>query len=176
MLYDIRVQLEQIEPPIWRTVRVPSCTSLSKLHRILQPVMGWQNCHVHLFEVNGKEYGEPSPEWNSEVLNSRNMTLEKIFSRGTMSFSYEYDLGDSWMHKITLVGMVEGEEKIKCTAGARACPPEDCGGTMGYYHLLVAISDPTHEEHETMLEWVGGKFDPHAFNIVSVNKILTRLR
>jgi hypothetical protein len=176
MLYEIRVQLKQIEPPIWRTIQVPSRTSLLRFHRILQRVMGWKNYHVHMFEVAGKQYGEPSPDWNSEVMDSRKMTLEKIFYGGTKSFLYEYDLGDSWTHEITLVGTVEGEEKLKCTAGARACPPEDCGGTMGYYHLLVAISDPDHEEHEEMLEWVGGKFDPHAFDITAINRSLARLR
>ena len=47
---------------------------------------------------------------------------------------------------------VEGEEKAGCTAGARACPPEDCGGVMGYYNLLVALSDTDHEERHDMLE------------------------
>jgi len=73
---------------------------------------------------------------------------------------------------------VEGEagEKIACIAGARACPPEDCGGTMGYYELLVALSDPDHEDHDAMLEWVGGKFDPVAFDLAAVDRALKRLR
>jgi hypothetical protein len=70
----------------------------------------------------------------------------------------------------------EGEEKPGCTAGARACPPEDCGGTTGYYQLLVAISDPEHEEHDAMLEWVGEGFDPGAFDVAAVDRALKRLR
>ena len=116
--------------------------------------MGWKNYHLHLFQVDGKRYGEPSTEWDIEVLDARKMTLEKIFSEGRMSFLYEYDLGDGWMHEITLQGAIEGEEGLACTAGARACPPEDCGGIMGYYGLLVALSDPDHEEHDAMLKWV----------------------
>jgi hypothetical protein len=138
--------------------------------------MGWTNSHLYLFEVNGKRYGEPSTEWDIEVLDSRKMTLEQVFSKGTSSFVYEYDLGDSWRHAITLLRMVEGEEKPGCTAGARACPPEDCGGTMGYNELLVALSDPDHEEHDAMLEWVGGKFDPGAFDVAAVDRTLKRLR
>lgn len=178
MLYEIKVQLKDIEPPIWRILRVPSRTSLLRLHRILQRAMGWTNSHLYLFEVDGKRYGEPSTEWDIEVLDSRKMTLEKIFSGGRTSFLYEYDLGDSWRHKITLLGTVEGEaeEKLACTAGARACPPEDCGGSMGYYELLVALSDPDHEDHCTMLEWVGGKFDPGAFDVAAVDRALKRLR
>jgi hypothetical protein len=71
---------------------------------------------------------------------------------------------------------VEGIEHIECVAGARACPPEDCGGPPGYYALLVALSDPDHQEHETMVQWVGGKFDPNAFDLSNVNKALKRLR
>ena len=178
MLYEIKVELQKIEPPIWRILRVSSRTSLLKLHGILQWTMGWTNSHLHLFEVDGKLYGEPSTEWDFEVLDSRKVTLEKIFSGGTTSFIYEYDLGDSWRHGITLLGMVggEAEEKTRCTAGARACPPEDCGGIMGYYELLVALSDPDHEEHDAMLEWVGGKYDPNAFDVAAIDRVLKRLR
>jgi hypothetical protein len=178
LLYEIKVELKEIEPPIWRILQVPSRTSLLKFHRILQRAMGWTNSHLHLFDVDGKLYGEPSTERDLEILDSRKMTLGKIFTEGRTAFLYEYDLGDSWRHNITLMGTVEGEaeEKLACTAGARACPPEDCGGTMGYYGLLVALSDPDHEEHDTMLEWVGGKFDPKAFDVAAVDRALKRLR
>src|SRR3989304_7950508 len=102
MLYEIKVQLKNIEPPIWRTIQVSSRTSLLRFHRILQRVMGWKNYHLYLFEVDGKRYSEPSAEWDFEVLESRKMTLEKIFAQGTKSFTYEYDLGDSWRHEVTL--------------------------------------------------------------------------
>ena len=141
MLYEIKVELKEIEPPIWRIIKVPSSTSLLRLHRVLQRVMGWTNSHLHLFEIDRELYGEPGTEWDIEVLDSRKLTLEEIFSGRRTSFLYEYDLGDSWRHEVTLLGTVEGEEKPGCTAGARACHPEDCGGTMGYYALLVALSD-----------------------------------
>jgi hypothetical protein len=178
MLYEIKVELKEIEPPIWRILRVPPRTSLLRLHRILQKAMGWTNSHLHLFYVDGKPYGEPSAEWDFEVLDSGKMTLEKIFFPGRTSFIYEYDLGDGWRHEITLLGSVEGEAEGKpgCTAGARACPPEDCGGSPGYYELLIALSDPDHEEHDTMLEWVGGNYDPNAFDLAAVDRALKRLR
>ena len=178
MLNEIKVELKGIEPPVWRTLQVPSRTSLLKLHRILQRAMGWTNSHLHRFEIDGKHYGEPGTEWDMEVLDSRKMNLEKIFFNGTKSFVYEYDLGDGWKHDVTIMGTVEveGKEQVACTAGARACPPEDCGGVGGYYQLLVAISDPDHEEHDTMLEWVGGKFDPNAFDISAADRDLKHMK
>ena len=85
-------------------------------------------------------------------------------------------MGDDWEHEITLLGEVEGDEKLVCTAGARACPPENCGGPPGYYALLVALADPDHQEHETMMDWVGGKYDPNAFDLDKVNRASKRLK
>ena len=178
MHYEIRVQLRDIELPIWRILRVPSRTSLLKLHKILQRAMGWTNSHLHLFEIDGKPYGEGDFEWDFDVQDYRGMRLDKIFTEGRTSILYEYDLGDSWRHDITLLGTMEGEteEKIACIAGARACPPEDCGGVTGYYALLEALADPEHDEHDMLLEWSGGRFDPEAFDVVAVDRVLKRLR
>jgi hypothetical protein len=63
-----------------------------------------------------------------------------------------------------------------CLGGARACPPEDCGGTSGYDNLLKILRNPKHEEHESMKEWLGRPFDPQAFDIASVNTCLKNLK
>ena len=55
-------------------------------------------------------------------------------------------------------------------AGERACPPEDVGVTGGYQDFVAAIANPEHEEHESLLVWVGGAFDPRGFDINSVNR------
>lgn len=64
----------------------------------------------------------------------------------------------------------------RCTAGKRACPPEDCGGVWGYADFLEAITDPEHPDHEDLLEWAGGAFDPEHFDIAGVNARLRLLR
>ncbi len=178
MLYELKVVIKRIDPPIWRTIQVPPRTSLKRMHKILQTAMGWTNSHLHLFKVGDKEYGELSLEWDFEVLDESKITLMEIFADGNRSFQYEYDLGDDWIHEVTLERQIEGEEETKpgCTAGARACPPEDCGGATGYQYFLEAISDPDHEEHDSLLEWIGKGYDPEAFDLAAVDRALKRLR
>ncbi len=62
-----------------------------------------------------------------------------------------------------------------CVDGARACPPEDCGGPGGYEHLLEVLADPADPadpERAELLEWVGGDFDPDAFDPAATNALL----
>jgi hypothetical protein len=178
LLYEIKVQLRDIEPPIWRILGVRQQTRLPRLHKILQKAMGWTNSHLHLFEIDGEPYGEGDFEWDFDVEDYSQIRLDMVFVEGRTSILYEYDLSDDWRHDITLLGTVKAEpgEKIACVTGARACPPEDCGGVTGYYNLLEALADPNHEDHEMLLEWVGGKFDPEAFDVAAVDRALKRLR
>ena len=92
--------------------------------------------------------------------------MNSVAEQGS-SFIYVYDFGDYWRHKIVVEKVftaAPGGRYPACVGGRRACPPEDCGGTWGYTEFLEAIGDPDHEEHESMLEWVGGRFDPEAFD------------
>ena len=91
------------------------------------------------------------------------------------SFIYVYDFGDYWRHRIVVEKVftaTRGGRDPACVGGRRACPPEDCGGTWGYAEFLEAIRDPDHEEHESMLEWVGGHFDPEAFDPSDVDRLV----
>jgi hypothetical protein len=50
----LRIELEAIEPLIWRRVAVPTLISLEALHTVIQNVMGWLDCHLWQFEVHGR--------------------------------------------------------------------------------------------------------------------------
>lgn len=177
LLYEIKVQLQEIDPPIWRQLRVRPQTSLARLHKVFQKAIGWTNSHIHVFKIGDKEYGEGDFDWDFDVHDYTGIKLQDVFIEGRKFFVYEYDLGDSWRHDITLLDTVEGApgERIACVGGARACPPEDCGGVTGYYDLLIALSDLEHKDHEMLLEWVGGKYDPDAFDVGKVDRRLKRL-
>ena len=90
-----------------------------------------------------------------------------------------YDFGDNWTH-LLLIEDISHQEQCKqylvCLAGEHACPPEDCGGTYGYKNLLRIIKNPRHEEYLDMMTWLGGSFDPEAFDVEVVNQKLQSMR
>ncbi|MCX9074068.1 MAG: plasmid pRiA4b ORF-3 family protein [Candidatus Methanoperedens sp.] len=178
-VYQMKVTLEDISPPISRRIQVTNDTTLGKLHRILQIIMGWSDYHLHEFVIGGVSYGVPDKESVYEVKNERNVRLSQVVSKKQTKFSYIYDFGDYWQHKILIEKILPLEPDMHypiCIKGKRACPPEDCGGVGGYEDFLETIHDPNHPEHDEMLEWVGGSFDPEAFDIDEINRELKKIR
>ncbi len=174
-VYQIKVTIADIKPPIWRRVQVTSATSLYRFHEILQIVMGWSDYHLHEFIIDETHYGEPSPDYIFKMRNDKTVKLGQVVSEEDAKFEYIYDFGDSWHHKILVEKIlpIEPDKKYPiCLKGKRACPPEDCGGVSGYYEFLEAIQDPDNPEHEDMLDWAGGSFDPEAFDPDEVNQKL----
>jgi hypothetical protein len=178
VVYQLKVTLKNVRPPIWRRVQVHDC-SLAGLHDVLQVSMGWSNSHLHAFEVGGEQYGEPGPMEEVEGHDEARTKLSQVVAEGFKKFTYTYDFGDSWDHVIEVEEALPAEAGVRypcCTAGKRACPPEDCGGPWGYADFLAAVGDPNHPEHADMLEWIGGAFDPEAFDLSAVNKELGAMR
>lgn len=177
-LFQFKITLDGIEPPIWRRIQVQDCT-LDKLHEHIQTAMGWTNSHLHQFEIKGQRYGDPELLDDGfddfECEDSTTTLVSEILPKTgkRFAFKYEYDFGDSWEHEILFEGSPPIDPKAKypvCLEGERACPPEDCGGVWGYGDFLKAIRNPKHEEHESMLEWIGGKFSPEAFDAKKATK------
>jgi hypothetical protein len=177
---QIKITLKDIQPPIWRRFQVPGRISLKKLHRIIQTLMPWDGYHLHQFIIDGVDYGEPDPEADlSELKDDRYARLNKVVPAAPDRFIYEYDFGDGWEHEILVEKVLPPQEGVRypiCLAGKRACPPEDCGGVDGYADFLEAIRNPAHEEHDRILEWVGGSFDPEAFDLEGINLALKRIK
>ncbi len=173
-VYQLKVTLKYTKPPIWRRIQVPADVTLYKLHQILQALMGWYDCHLHQFIVGEIYYGTSDPEFgmDSEMKSERGVRLNKIATTEKSKFVYEYDFGDSWQHEILVEKILPQEEGAHypiCLTGKRACPPEDVGGVWGYEGFLEAIRDPKHPEHDSMLQWAGGSFDPEAFDLEGIN-------
>ena len=180
-IYQLKVTLEDIKPPIWRRIQVRGDVTLFKLYKILQAAMEWEDYHLHQFIVGEDYYAIPSPEdpWPMETKNEKRAKLFQVAPVEKARFIYEYDFGDSWRHKILVEKILPPERDLEhpiCLAGKRSRPPEDCGGIGGYYEFLEAISDPKHPEHEDMLDWAGGEFDPERFDKDEVNRLLSKIR
>ena len=178
-VYQLKVTLREINPPVWRRILVPGNTKLPDLHLMLQAAMGWANGHLHKFTVDDIDYSVPDPDFEDDMEDEKRVRLDEVCPRPNTRFSYAYDFGDYWDHEIVVEEISPPERGRKypaCTAGARACPPEDCGGAWGYEEFLAAIRDPNHEEHAEMLEWVGGSFDPEAFDLDQLNQDLADYR
>ena len=177
-VYQFKITLKGIKPPIWRRIQVSETYTFWDLHVAIQDSMGWTDTHLHHFEIKNpatgmrEEIGIPDedfidmtirPGWKWEIAN--------YFSSQNDKAEYIYDYGDDWEHSIKLEKIFQRNEGIEypvCTGGARACPPEDCGGIWGYQDFLEAIMDPKNPQHEEMLDWVGGNFDPESFDAKDV--------
>ncbi|NLK55831.1 MAG: plasmid pRiA4b ORF-3 family protein, partial [Bacteroidales bacterium] len=186
-IYRLRVELEEIEPVIYRVLLVRGTIGLDLLHAILQVAIGWTNSHLHKFNIGDSEYSDPEFNLNEDAFEGQKLVedeaivnLDEVAPRKGFPFSYEYDFGDSWEHRITVEDILPDDGTLagfaECIDGKRACPPEDCGGVPGYADFVETITDPENEEYESMLEWVGGAFDPEAFDIKKVNRFLKKIK
>ena len=175
-IYQLKGTLREVKPPVWRRIQLPGSIHLDNLHLIIQTAMGWRNCHLHQFVINNQTFAEPDLDFDDVLLHSEDeFTLRQLLRRAGSRFLYEYDFGDGWIHNVVIEKIVAPEPDTEypvCLSGKRACPPEDVGGVYGYEAFLEALADPDHEEHENYLEWVGGEFDPEAFDIDEINGLL----
>lgn len=169
--YRFKITLDGVRPRVWRRFDVPGSFTLCELHETVQDVMGWENTHLYYFDIDAR-YG---PEADAELgmTDGDEMRVEEVLDTGSR-FTYFYDFGDRWTHDIVVEKVLTSRPgaRPRCRAGARACPPEDCGGPSGYAGLLAVRSDPNHPEHDATVEWLGDDFDPAAFSVAEVNEDL----
>jgi hypothetical protein len=192
LAFDLRVSLQYLQPEIWRLIRVPHDIRMDHLDQVLQMAFGWTNSHLHQFHLIDGEgnitgyVGRPDPDLPGDFLRRRPSTqdetkrlLKNFIEKAGDRIGYEYDFGDSWLHDITLAAVHEQTARLTsplCLDGARAGPPEDCGGPPGFEHLLDVLKKPKHREYAEMEGWLGDEYDPAAFDLAGINRALARLR
>jgi hypothetical protein len=178
-VYQLKITIKDIRPPVWRRVRVPGNVTFFRLHDIIQDAFGWIDTHLHEFIVGEVRYGNPEDyeEYGTdfEYHDEQRSILQRVVRRAGEHFEYHYDYGDNWRHDI-LVEKLEapgpGDMKPVCVGGRRCCPPEDCGGPWRYAEFLKAIRDPKHPQHQELREWAGEDFDPEEFSVEAANRAL----
>ena len=177
---QFKVTLRDVDPPVWRQIQVPGSYTFWDLHVAIQDAMGWEDYHLHEFEIRDPATGKPAkigmpdedvPPMVEGVLAGWEQKIADYFTRKKKSAVYKYDFGDGWHHSVVFEGAFPVDADVKypvCLAGARACPPEDCGGPWRYTDFLEAIADPKRKEHEDLVEWIGSSFDPEQFDAAAV--------
>ena len=168
---QLKVALLGIEPPIWRRMLIPARHTLADLHGAIQVAFGWEGWHGHVFTVRDREYASQDPV---EVAKARDekIPLAKLELKPGTSIRYVHDFGDNWVHEILVEKVLVLEEPSVspvCLEGRNAGPPDDCGGPLGFNHLLKVLRNRKHPEHRDLKEWVGTEWRPETFRLDEVN-------
>lgn len=173
--YMLEIELLGIEPAIWRSFVVPASITLAQLHEVIQMVMGWRDCHSYRFHIGHQRYTR-WPALGEDGLPSKDYHLDELVDEEGAAFGYLYDFGDGWEHQLFLEEIFYmdpgASDELVCIDGARACPPENIGGALGYLEFLDVVSDPSNDEYESTIEWLGGTFDSERFDIDELNRQL----
>ena len=182
-IYLLNVCLDDGERGIHREVLVPETLTLLDLHSVLQIVFGWNESHMHLFNIKGITFSDQLADGrDGDEVEREDVTLGEMISSVGRKFIYEYDFGDSWTHRITVkkISPDLGDQFLPvCLSGEKAAPPEDCGGVPGFMNLVEifekrAAKKKLFDDDLNMLEWVGEDYDPHHFDLKQVNKELKK--
>ena len=164
---DLDIDLLDLPYPVKRQLRVPVSIRLADLHKLLLAAMPWDGSHLYDFTLGRSlRWTKPSPDDWGEVRSALTATLADVLAElgRKRAFLYTYDMGDSWEHSITPGkprDLVAGEAAVALLAAEGACPPDDSGGAPGFERMLQVASDPTDDEHEDILDWLG---DDHPWN------------
>jgi hypothetical protein len=176
-VYYLKVMLAEVTPPVWRRIAVPGAYTLDRVHRVIQLAMGWQDCHLHSFEVASVQYGQPDPDGLLEMRDEMNARLDAVVGKDGR-FVYTYDFGDWWEHQVIVddVLVADPDERYPaCLDGQGECPPEDVGGVYGYERFRAAMADPDHKDHQAMVEWYGGSIDGRDFDADRATALMRRM-
>jgi|GEM_PF-2267319 len=177
-VHQFKITLQDVKPAVWRRIQTPSGYSFWDLHVAIQDAMGWEDRHLHEFQILDpnqqklESIGIPDDDdfGPAEVVPGWERSVAKYFSGDNPSATYVYDFGDDWNHEVILEDAVPAAQAgfPVCLEGGGACPPEDCGGHNGYAEFLRAIRKPGSPRGSELLEWVGGSFDPRCFDVKGV--------
>ncbi len=172
--YQVRVDLDGAKPPIWRRLLLSSELMLNELHEVLQQAMGWDDSHLHEFLAGKNRMDRFATHYlmqymlddGAEGVLEDLVRLDELLTNPKDRLFYWYDFGDDWEHTLVVEKVLPrlgDEPPAVCIGGARACPPEDCGGIWGYHDLVAG--QPVFGDGEF-------EFDPTRFSVEETNQAL----
>ena len=113
-VYQIKITLQDIQPPVWRRIQVWEDITLAQLHTVLQIVMDWEDYHLHQFSIGKRIYSVPDPEddlYERTVIDESRERLSDVVPRVGTTFTYLYDFGDNWRHDLLLEAIMMSEHR-----------------------------------------------------------------
>ncbi len=177
--YTFEVSLLDVKPRIWRRFTMRSTASFLDLHRAIQSACGWEDYHLFRFCHGARNgvvfagipddggFGDPDPD-------AADITLKRYFGDEPGRCMYQYDFGDDWWHEVQMTGALESKDRHKRVLidGARAFPPEDCGGLYGYGRCARLATgkwtakDGDADERREQAVWLGD-WQPERFDLAA---------
>lgn len=175
LAYRLKLTMDQLDYPVWRTVVLPEETSLDQMMTIFKVLFSWP-----MDEPAGL-YLADSP-WEDAVLEpiDGSMRLSQYLKADYPVFCCTLE---NWRHRIQLEEVIDSLTTMhyaRCIAGEGHRPPTAVGGIGGYKAFLCAVENVNHPKHYQSLEWAekdtdGRMFDKKYFYILEVNRQLKRL-
>lgn len=104
-VYQLKITLRSVKPPVWRRIVVRSDADLAELAAILEAAMGWLGGHLHAFESADARYAMPDPEWPDDDLDERAFQLRDVLPDMGSKLRWDYDFGDGWEHDVAVEGI-----------------------------------------------------------------------
>lgn len=177
-VFQLRVELDGISPPVWRRIMVSGRASLHELHGVIQRAMGPGVDGGYRFEVDGVRYIDPADE-PAPGRAASTVSLESLALHGGARFVHMAEHhAEPWRHLVTLeqtAPRLVGQRLPACIAGGRAAPPDDCAGPRAYRELLAALADPLDPHAAELRSWLPEHFDPDYADVTSINASLARV-
>jgi hypothetical protein len=186
--YQLRIELRDFKPAIYRDVLVDPATPLPKLHKLIQAAMGWEDEHMHGFAVPlkneryyrvqaSRRFEKPNADgWGASANNEARFRLQDVMRDPKDKLLYLYDFGDDWEHVITLKAVVDTELALPHLLKAQqGCPPEDCGGPPGAEYWASVWHDQNHEDHDVALDMFGDH-EPGWLDFEALQKAVKKLQ
>ena len=185
--FRVRLDLHGTQPAVWRRLELPGDLTLPRVHDLIQTAMGWTDSHLHRFRTG------PDPrssyfvttfdlEDDEEGLLEDDVRLDQLLATAGDTLWYDYDFGDGWDHVLRVEAVLdEPPAVVRCTGGAMACPPEDCGGIGGYEQLAGWVNsgyDDAHlpegfEDASHGRGWLPRDWHPDVFDLEAVDAALS---
>lgn len=172
-IYELKITLLGTKPVVYRTLQIEASRTMYELHIAIQIAFGWEDYHLHLFNVGEMNIGmsEFDEFDDDDTIEEKTVRLFQLKLEKKDQFIYLYDFGDNWEHQITITKIIEPKNTFypKCIRGGRNSPPEDCGGIYGFEEFKEIMGDRKHPEFKNMKTWYGGMYDEEYFSIQEVN-------